>query len=247
MNEKNFIITTENYNSPIIITVPHGGIKNGQGSWLELFFQKRIRLEDNSIDGEKIVLGGDGQIMHIVADILKKYKANAIIGVLPRLFVDYNRFIPQIAYADKSMKPFYREYHKSIDKIVKKLLTKHKNIILFDFHGFGTQPIKGREFDIILGTNNQSSPKKVDNFLYSYFKKQYQVFCAAIDGLPEESDLYKGDTTNFHYYEKYGIDALLVEIAPKFRSSKKIDSKEKGKILAEDFAKFFYVLENKIK
>lgn len=249
MQEKNFVITVENYGSPIIITVPHGGIKNGQGSWLELFFDKRVRSEkeeENFINGEKIVLGGDGQIMHIVADILKKYKANAVVGLLPRLFVDYNRFNLEVAYFDNKVKPFYLEYHRAIDRVIKKLLTNHKNITLFDFHGFGTQPIRNKEFDIILGTNNESSPNNIDQYLYSCFLKKYSVFCAGINGLPKESELYKGDTTNFHYYKKYGIDSLLVEIAPKFRSLKLVDSKKNGKKLASDFAKFFIMLEKRM-
>lgn len=250
MQQRNFVLTEENHSSPIIITVPHGGIKNGQGSWLNLFFKERIKSEkaiENFIDGEKIVFGGDGQIMHIVADIIKKYEANVVVGLLPRLFVDYNRFNRKVAYFDEKMKPFYLEYHRSIDKIIRKLLVIHKNVILFDFHGFGNQPIKDRKFDIILGTDNQSSPKKIDKFLYSFFKKQYEVFCSGMDGLPEESDMYKGDTTNLFYYKKYGIDSLLVEIAPRFRSPKILDSKKNGEKLADDFSKFFAVLDKKTK
>lgn len=250
MKEKNFVITSENENSPIIITVPHGGIKNRQGSWLESFFDKRIKSEkeeENFINGEKVVLGGDGQIMHIVGDILKKYKANTVIGLLPRLFVDYNRFNPKVTFFDSKVKPFYLEYHRAINRIIKKLLINHKNVMLFDFHGFGSQPIRNKKFDIILGTNNESSPNNIDQDLYFYFKRDYSIFCAGMNGLPKESELYKGDTTNFHYYKKYRIDSLLVEIAPKFRSLKLVDSKENGKKLADDFAKFFTVLEKKNK
>ncbi len=217
---------------------------------MKLFFKQRSRpegRENNFIKGEKIVLGGDGQIMHIVADILKKYEANAVIGLLPRLFVDYNRFVPEVAFTDDRIKFFYQEYHRCIEKIIKKLLIKHGKVILFDFHGFGSQPVKGMEFDIILGTNKCSSPNEIDKFLYSHFKKQYQVFCAGMDDLPEESETYKGDTTNFYYYKKYGIDAMLVEIAPKFRSPKIVDSKINGQKLAIDFAKFFEILHKKVR
>lgn len=247
MKEKNFVLTVENYNSPIVITVPHGGIKNRQGSWLDLFFKKRTRLEnekENVINGEKIVLGGDGQIMHIVSDILKQYQANAVVGLLPRCFVDYNRFVPKVAYADKKLKPFYDEYHNSINEIIFNLVDRYENIFLFDFHGFGHQPFEGAEFDIVLGTDNQSSPRRADKLLYKYFKnRKYNVFCAGMDGLLKESEMYRGDMTNLHYYRTYGIDTMLVEISPKFRSSKIIASYISGQKIAKDFAKFFKELE----
>lgn len=247
MKEKNLVLTVENYNSPVLITVPHGGIKNHQGSWFDLFFNKRIKSdkeEKNYADGEKIVLGGDNQIMHIVSDILKNYKANAVVGLLPRCFVDYNRFVPRIAYSDKKIKPFYDEYHNSISEILDNLISKYENVFLFDFHGFGHQPLKGTEFDIILGTNNQSSPQGTDKLLYKYFKKRnYNVFCAGMDDLPKESEMYKGDTTNLRYHRFYCVEAMLVEVSSKFRSSKIIDSHIYGQKIAKDFAEFFKKLE----
>lgn len=246
MQEKNFVLMVENYNSPIIITVPHGGMGRRQSSWLDFLFERREKPKNKkNISKESVILGGDIGIMYIVADILKKYKANAVIGLLPRLFVDYNRFTKKVAYSDKGMKLFYDEYHKSIDKIIKKLLVKHKNAILFDFHGFdGSSP--KRKLDIILSTNKQSSPNNIDRLLYSKLSEKYKIFCAGISGSPREKEIFVGDTTNFHYYKKYGIDALLVEISSRFRSLE-FSSKERkeGKILSNDFAKFFKMLQKK--
>ncbi len=252
MKEKNFTLTLENLNSPVIITVPHGGMKNSYATWLEAFFQKRVKSENpeiNCIKGEKIVTGGDNQILHLVSDVLKAYKANAVIGLLPRSMVDYNRFIPEVAYSDKNLKIFYDAYHKAIEETIEKLLTKYKIVTLLDFHGFGQQPIIGREFDIILGTNGESSPRGMDKFLFSYFKElDYKVFCAGVDGMPKkESELYNGDTTNLYYHKKYGIEGLLVEISPKFRSAKITDSKKDGKLLSTHLVSFLQTLEEKTK
>ncbi len=250
MKEENFTLTLENEESPILITVPHGGMKNNYGSWLNLFFKPRTTSEikeNNFIKGEKVVTGGDGQILHIVSDILKGYRANAVIGLLPRCFVDYNRFVPEVAYADETVKPFYDAYHQAIGRLIEKLLVRHPVVTLFDFHGFGTQPLPDKEFDVILGTNAESSPNQIDRFFYESLKEKYQIFSAGMDGLPRESDLYKGDTTNLHYHRKYGIDGLLVEIAPRFRSRKQPDSKENGQKLAADLTAFFQTLDLKLK
>jgi len=245
MEEKNFVLTVENDDSPIIITVPHGGMTNLYASWLDVFFKKRVKNEDpeeNIVKGERIVLEGDSHISHLVGDILKKYPANLITGLLPRAFVDYNRFVPEVAYADEKVKPFYDAYHIAISNAIERLKKNpmlKDNIFLFDFHGFGKQPIENRQFDIILGTNGESCPSRADKFMYDYFKGKYQIFCAGVDGLPEESEFYKGDTTNLFYYKKYGIQSLLVEVAPKFRSSKIENSKENGIKLAEELANYF--------
>ncbi|MFA6515051.1 MAG: hypothetical protein WCT42_02175 [Candidatus Paceibacterota bacterium] len=245
MKNENFVLTLENNESPIIITVPHGGMPNRYASWLDPFFQKRIKSDnpsENLITGEKIVVGSDGQIMHIVADILKEYPANAIIGLLPRSFVDYNRFVPEVAYTDQKIKPFYGAYHNAIIETIERLKKNKKIIFLFDFHGFGKQPIDGMEFDVIIGTDGKTSPLKTDKFLYDYFGDKYKVFCAGMKGLPKnESESYRGNTTNLWYYLKYKniLDSMLIEISPKFRSSKGENSKENGIQIARDFASYF--------
>ncbi len=246
--QKDFILTFKNDNSPIIITVPHGGMKNSYGLWLDTFFEKRVKSaiqEENFIQGERIVVGGDNQIMHVVGDMLKNHQTNVIIGLLPRIFVDYNRFVPEVAYVDKKIEPFYQAYHVAISETIERLKKKWKTIYLFDFHGFGTQPIDGTEFDIILGTNNESAPNGSDKIFYSSLKNRYRIFCSGVDNMPPESDLYKGNTTNLYYHKKFDIDAVLVEISPKFRSSEIADSRIHGTELAKDLATFFNTLRDR--
>lgn len=250
LKQNNFMFILENNNSPIIITVPHGGMSNVYGSWLEPLYKKRTKSEnkeENIIKGERIVTGGDNHILHIVMDIIKEYPANVIVGLLPRAFVDYNRFVPEVAYADENLQRFYQAYHEAIDDTIKRL-KKNPDFdpVLFDFHGFGKQPMENKEFDIILGTNGESAPARVDKYLYDSLREKYKIFCANMDGLPKESELYKGDTTNLYYYKKHKIDALLVEIAPKFRNSKIVNAKENGEKLAKDFGIFFHKLDAKL-
>ncbi|MEI6836070.1 MAG: hypothetical protein WCK59_04515 [Candidatus Falkowbacteria bacterium] len=79
-------------------------------------------------------------------------------------------------------------------------------------------------------------------------KDKYQIFCAGTSNLPAaELDLYKGDTTNLFYYKKHQIDAVLVEISSKFRSSKMENSKELGQKLSQDLGDFFSKLDGEIR
>lgn len=242
MKQENFVLTVENIDSPVIITVPHGGMKNTSGSWLENFFQPRTKYEDpewNYMYGEKIAIGGDSQVLHVVMDILKGYKANIVAGLLPRIFVDYNRFVPEVAYSDPKIKPFYDAYHDSISRTIETLLKYHKNVFLIDFHGFGKQPIPYLNFDIILGTNDgESSLNDYDKLFYENFSKEYRVFLSGMDGLPRESEMYRGDSTNLFYSKKYGIDGVLLEISPLYRTGDR--SKSLGSELSSKLAKFLY-------
>jgi len=244
-SQKNFLLQIENIKSPIIFTVPHGGMKDSYGSWLNFLLKRRTLSEipeKNVIKGEKIILGGDGAITHVTADVLAEYPANAIIGLLPRCFVDYNRFVPEVAYADEKAKPFYEAYHQAISKTIEKLKKSWSQLALFDLHGFGKQPLNDWEFDIILGTNGESSPNGFDKFFYNSLKSKYKIFCAGQAGMPlNESPLYCGDTTNLFYYKKYQLDGVLVEIAPKFRKEKSL-----GRELSHNLALTFSELAKKI-
>jgi N-formylglutamate amidohydrolase len=238
--QEDFILSLQNFRSPILITVPHGGMPRRYGSWLELFFQKRT-------DGDNRVVRGDAYVWHVVADMFKKYPANAVVGLLPRVYVDYNSFDSEMAYSDKKLKPFYEAYHNAIDEIIEELFKRWGDVVLLDFHGFSKQPMAEKNFDIILGTSNgESSSSRIDKFIYQSMRDKYQVFCSDQDGLPQESDLYKGDTTNLYYHNKYELDGVLVEISPRFRE-KSSESQRAGIELADDFATVLNNLEKELK
>jgi predicted N-formylglutamate amidohydrolase len=252
LNEKNFVLSVEESDSPIILTVPHGGMSQMYSSWLENFFRKRQKPDysqstEKIPTGERVALGRDGQIWHVVSDILKNYSTNAVMGLIPRVFIDYNRLIPEVAYVDQRLKVFYDYYHERVSRIIEKIILIHGKAILFDMHGFGKQPLNDRTFDFIIGTNDgETSPNKIDSFVYEQMKDKYQIFCSGQDDLPTESDAYKGDTTNLYYHKKYNIDSLLIEISPKFRSKDVANSKENGIKLSEDFALCFKELEKRL-
>jgi N-formylglutamate amidohydrolase len=236
-NQKDFVVSIKNLDCPILITVPHGGMPRRYGSWLNYFFEKRPE-DDNHITK------GDAYIWHVVADILKKYPANAVVGLIPRCYIDYNRF-DDTAYSDRNLKLFYEAYHDAICEIIKKLSKKWGRIVLLDFHGFSKQPIARKNFDIILGTNDgESSLSGIDKIIYRSMKDKYKIFCSGQDRLPRES-VYRGDTTNLYYHNKYNLDGVLVEISPRFRK-KTSESKRAGIELAYDFSTVFKVIAQKV-
>jgi hypothetical protein len=245
MEQQDFVLLLE-AKSPIIITVPHGGMPARYCGWMDLIFSRRIQPDNPDlryIDGEKISVGGDNQIMFLVSDILKEYPANVIIGLLSRSLVDYNRFVPEVAYSDPDIAKYYQAYHQMIEREIWRARKNYGlSAVLLDIHGFGKQPYPELEFDIILGTAGKSSPNGTDIFLYRKLKEKYRVFCAGQDGLPEENTLYRGDTTNLIYHEKYGIDGVLIEVAPWFRKDAML-----GRELAKDMALALKELEKKTK
>lgn len=234
-SESNFILTIKK-ESPIIISVPHGGQKH---TWINKIFETRI---PNNKKG-RFVLEGDKNILDIAIPIIKNINCSGVIGLLPRNIVDYNRFgfLPE----DETAKKSYKEYHKQIKNIITKTKEKFSNTYLFDFHGFGIQPDKKKEFDIIIGCcEGKTTPSNIHKQLYQWMtKKGYSVFCAEEDGYEQEFEMYRGDTTNLKYNELFGIDAILIEIAQKYRFNNHEEySKQQNIELIQNFEEFFKTL-----
>lgn len=222
-------------NSPVIISIPHD--KGFLAENFSGFFEPR----------KNGILGNDGHTWEIARDILLNARANAARGVFPRHFLDYNRspngdnLNPlskrnfETAYEDERLKIFYDYYHSEISRLVKKAIETcgRENCLLIDLHGFNIQPPR-EEFDIILGTGNRTTIKSdIDkNIAYFLSKKGYKIFLPT-----ENSDArqYNGGFTVHYYSQKFGINAILVEVAQKFRI---IENKELGIKLSKDIAEF---------
>jgi N-formylglutamate amidohydrolase len=220
--------------SPVIITVPHDGLPHHALSGF-------LEVRKNGI------IGSDGHTWEIVKDTLLKVKVHAVRGMMPRHFLDYNRSTDgnnlnpdsaknsETAFEDETMQPYYDYYHESIARMIK-LMTRIYGVegcLLIDFHGFTHQPEHG-EFDIIIGTGNRTTVNSnVDRKLAAFLtEKGYRVF------LPDENSehcQYSGGYTVRHYAKKFGINAILVEVAQKFRT---LEGRELGIKLSADFAEF---------
>ena len=225
--------------SPIVITVPHD--RGFYPHDLFGFFEPR----------EKGVKGHDGHIWPIVKDILLRVRVNAVRGLFPRHFIDYNRspegisYYPlsqketETAFDDARLRHIYDYYHRAVTRLLMKSIRTYgqEKCLLVDFHGFTKQPSYG-EYDIILGTGNRITVhSSIDQALTDFLSDRgYQVFLPVEETIGQQEDVYSADFTVRHYAEKFGIDAIQIEVAKKFRV---LEGKEIGQKLSADIAEFF--------
>lgn len=216
--------------SPVIITIPHDGIFHNS-DW-----QGMIKFR------EKGCIGRDKNIWPIVRDIIfLTNKLSVVRGTFPRVMIDYNRAdnnsnIP--ALVDSKMQGFFSNYHYAVESFIERALSvfeKHRCLLL-DIHGFDCQPNVG-EFDIILGTDHRKTIQigsDIDNQLASFLRhRDYKVFLPTNKEV--EGENYTGAYTVCQHSSKYGISAIQIEIAKKFRTKKGLKLGEK---LSADLAEF---------
>jgi N-formylglutamate amidohydrolase len=199
--------------------------------------------------------GRDMNVWPIAKDIIQTYHANAIRGLLPRAFVDYNRSWPEpinyypktqkevhTALDDERLSHLYIYYHDSISRILKGSINQFgkENVLLIDLHGFSKQPPYSPSvgFDLIIGTGNRATVPHGDidiRFAQYMSKLGYSVFLPKELSLGLEEDYYSADFTTRHHSESLNINVLQIEIASKFR---KKEGECIGKKLSADIAEF---------
>lgn len=225
--------------SPVIITVPHD--RGFYPHEVSGFFKPR----------EKGVKGRDAHVWPIVRDILLEVRVNAVRGLFPRRFIDYNRSIEGINYCPFSQKEtetafddvglghIYDYYHRVIAELLEKAIQTYgkEKCLLVDFHGFTKQPSYG-EYDLILGTGNRITVRShADQALADFFSARgYKIFLPGEGKIGPQEDTYSADFTTRHYAKTFGIDAIQIEVAKRFRVFK---GKEIGQKLSADMAEFF--------
>ncbi len=228
--------------NPVLITIPHDGLITAD---LAGFFDER-----------KIgYRGRDMYVWPIAKEIIQAYPANAIRGLMPRAFVDYNRSWPEpinyyprtqkevhTALDDVRLSHFYRYYHDSISRLLKKSIRRFgkEKILLMDLHGFAKQPpyAPSEGYDLILGTGNRITvPHGNTDILFAEHmcRLGYTVFVPKELSLGKEEDYYSADFTTRHHAEMHNVNVLQVEVAARFR---KREGLEIGQKLSIDIAEF---------
>jgi len=225
--------------SPVIISVPH----NRGFSHHEL-----LGLLEPRKNGVK---GRDAYIWRVAKDILLRAKVNAVRGLFPRHFIDYNRSLEGINYYPLSqtevqtaledshrLQQFYDHYHQEITNLINRAIEIYgqNGCLLIDLHGFAKQPPHG-EYDLIFGTGNRITIRsEVDRDMAKFLSsRDYKVFLPADESIGPSEDSYSADFTTRHYAEKFGIDAIQIEVAKKFRVR---EGEEIGQRLSADLAEF---------
>ena len=219
--------------SPVIITIPHDGIFHNS-DWQGIIGFR-----------ERGCIGRDKNTWPIVRDIIfLTNKLSVVRGTFPRAIIDYNRAddnssIP--ALIDPRMQQFFSNYHYAIEFFIKRALKayeKHRCLLL-DIHGFDKQP-DNEMYDIILGTDHRQtiqSGSDIDSQLAFFLRsKKYRVYLPTKESISGEK--YTGAYTICQHSVKYGINAIQIEIAKKFRMRNGL---ELGKKLSADLAEFIEI------
>ena len=245
------LISTENStllfkaknNSPVLISVPHDGFPHNEFSGL--FEPRKIGY-----------FGRDLRVWSVAKDILALVSINAIRGLMPRAFVDYNRAWPvginyypltqkevHTALVDERLVPTYEYYHASIDRILTSSIEtfRKEHVLMIDLHGFSKQPPYAPEggFDLIFGTGNRISIPHGDidrRFATFMTNLGYKVFLPQDTTVGAIEDYYSADFTTRHHSEKHNVNVIQIEIASRFRMQ---GAQDIGKKLSADFAMFF--------
>jgi N-formylglutamate amidohydrolase len=163
------------------------------------------------------------------------------------MYDDSTNNVNQPAFVDDQLSHFYDHYHLVINKTIEKIIKMYgtEKCLLIDMHGFTSQPEYG-EYDLILGTGNRRTIK--GSLDYDLKFAAYMERCGYRVFLPRESsaanyELYPGQFTVRHYSEKFGISAVQLEIASKFR---RLDGTASGKKLARSISNFIDNIKSEI-
>ncbi len=238
-------------NTPLLMSVPHGGIKKCE------VIPKRTQG----------ILGIDGETVKIAKSLVEAIKTqnrasnleninpSYIISNVRRNKIDLNRK-PTEAYNQNSSiaKDIYNFYHNTINNIVMRNIKLFNRSLLIDVHGFEKEkrPIGFRDVDIILGTNNLKSffpepvPKKEwgNNIRGKIIQKFIELSIPIAPGHPTRKEyVLKGGLIT----KKYGASqiprsqAMQIEFSDKIRLYDKDLRNEVLKALAEAFSDYLGV------
>jgi N-formylglutamate amidohydrolase len=230
---------------PIIITVPHGGMKRVPGV--------EVRSKPTT---QKFNIGTDRGTSEFSKLLIKELSTSlkgepyVVRADFSRKYIDPNR-APEGAYEVPAAKPIYDTYHSRIREFIAEIKKKFPNgSLLLDIHG---HPLPAYDDTFVRGTDNGLSvakmiekhgpdsligPKSVFGVLQAKGHKVHPPNTPM--GKPVEDLRLQGSFTIRTYgsHTEQGIDALQVEMGSKLRSPKVMPE------LARDFAEAITVFHN---
>jgi N-formylglutamate amidohydrolase len=223
------LVSTNIGNLPILITCPH----NGNGCPEDVPDREKSNYSDRCERQGRFTKKPDKLTMDITDGVaenihqLTKKEPYVVKAEFERRCIDANRS-RKCAYDVPQAKKFYNEYHGEIRSCIKKINQSTKGLgFLFDIHG--TVGISQYDADIIFGTNNGVSISDLlelnpdalwdNNGLIALLQnKEYKT--APRKKSDCEIQELNGGFTVTHYGSTKGIkglQAIQIEIAPKFR------------------------------
>lgn len=218
--------------SRVLVTVPHDGVGG------EALFGPFVPKRRSGCSAR------DFGVWPIVRDVIAEAPANVVRGLLPRCYVDYNRDAAE-AYESPQFAVSHAQYHGAIFAQVQQMVRWFgvEGLLVLDVHGFSDQPSYAPRdgYDIVLGTGNRSTILRgePDRALAAHLRAHgYEVFLpdvAVQNPRPGHSDYLNGGHTVHLAAREFGINAIQIEIARRFRGR---DSAAIGTKLSADLAAF---------
>lgn len=231
--------------SRVIISVPHDGL---------------IANDFNGLFIERVVgvKGRDAHVWPIANDIVQRsllqgLRIDAVRFLMARMYVDANREMVmepnldpdtrgQTAFDDALLCSIYENYRHQLCRLVECSIEVYGSdgVLFLDLHGFCKQPaiapLEG--YDLILGTANRKTIHhgEVDRHFAEWMRTSgHNVFLPEEHPVVPQGDPFSAGHITRWYAEKYGINAMQIEIFSSFRGR---EDKEKGERLAYEVASF---------
>lgn len=210
--------------SPIILSVPHDGLRKEdfEGIYVPRKIGHHIR---------------DVSTWLVAKDILLHHPCSAVRGLMPRMFVDYNRSWPEAvnycpltksevhtAIDDPRLEGPYKHYHAQISQCIADGINVFgkEQVLLLDIHGFSVQPPHAPPggYDLIFGTGNRQTVPHHDidiALCNALTKRGYKIFLPGDTTIGPIEDEYSADYTTRHHSARNKINVIQIEIARHLR------------------------------
>ncbi len=188
MDNSNYFVEFSEGNSPLIISVPHGG-----SILLDIISRRTSGI-----------LGIDKNTVELTKKLIEKLtilgkRPSYVICKVHRSKIDLNR--PETSAFNQESplaKEIYRMYHEKIKEYISTALTRFPRSLLIDIHGFenNKRPQGFKEVEIALGTDNLKSlfsepvPKRLwdRNIRGKIIKKFVKLGIPIAPGLPKRKE-----------------------------------------------------------
>jgi N-formylglutamate amidohydrolase len=213
LHSENLVMRCEG-NCPLILSCPHGGSVK--------LTDFNIRKGNNSLE---VITKRDDYTLRVAEGVFNYFRNEAkltpyvVAANFHRAYIDANRGLTHLPYADPRCKVYYDEYHLVLKSFIKDIGKRFGTaVLLIDIHGAKKQ--KGHKAQIFIGTDDENTTpcliKRVPEGIWA--KDGFSDRLASrieIGVLPK----FRGG----HIVRSYGcqslnVDAIQLELTPELRN-----------------------------
>lgn len=219
------LVKTQVGTLPIILSAPHGGTK----AVPDVPERKGEGLERGSTGFRTGRDVGTLELTDAIASAIEKRlegKPYVVAALFARKYIDANR-PPEIAYESPKARPAYDAYHETLAAYCREVKDRYGRGLLLDIHGQSSRPDT-----IIRGTQNG---KTVARLIQRYGEKAHtgpKSFFGVLAAKgakvhpengsdPELKDYAGGYIVRTYGSERFGLDAIQLELGSDYRKAEK--------------------------